>query len=100
MHHHHPLSPPVFVSPALLFLLFPFFLLLPLSHKQYEVLERAITNGQRVAVTRRGIEYVVVPDGLRVVTGREVLDARHPATGEPMTLVLDDLGSVELVATR
>jgi len=73
---------------------------LPLSHKQYEVLERAIANGQRVAVTRRGTEYVVVPDRLRFVTGREVLDARHPATGEPMTLVLDDLGSVEPVATR
>lgn len=74
--------------------------LLPLTHDQYEVLERAITNGHRIAVTRRGIEYVVVPNGLRVVTGREVLDARHPTTGEHMTLVLDDLGTVELVAGR
>jgi hypothetical protein len=71
-----------------------------LSHDQYEVLERAIVHGHRVAVTRRGTEYVVVPDRLSVVTGREMLDARHPTTGEKMTLALDDLSAVELVPSR
>ena len=72
----------------------------PLSHDQYEVLERAIAHGHRIAVTRRGIEYVVVPDRLSVVTGREMLDARHPTTGERMALALDDLSAVELVTSR
>ena len=72
----------------------------PLTHSQYEVLEHAIANRHRVAVTRQGIEYVVVPDRLTTITGREMLDARHPSTGERMTLALDDLSTVELVPTR
>jgi hypothetical protein len=96
---HFPLS--TLHSPlSALFPLSPFCFCPVLTHAQYEVLERAIAHRHRIAVTRQGTEYVVVPDRLSVITGREMLDARHPTTGERMTLALDDLSAVELVATR
>ncbi len=51
-------------------------------------------------VTRRGTEFVVVPLRLRTVTGREVLDARHPTTGDSLTLVLDELDQLEPIPGR
>ncbi|MFI5250646.1 MAG: hypothetical protein ACHQTF_11785 [Gemmatimonadales bacterium] len=71
-----------------------------LTHAQYEALERAITDGRRIVVTRRGTEFVVVPLRLRTVTGREVLDARHPTTGDSLTLVLDELDQLEPIPGR
>jgi hypothetical protein len=71
-----------------------------LTHAQYEALERAITDGRRIVVTRRGTEFVVVPLRLRTVTGREVLDARHPTTGDGLTLVLDELDRLEPIPDR
>lgn len=73
---------------------------LSLTHAQYDALERAITDGRRIVVTRRGTEFVVVPLGLRTVTGREVLDARHPTTGDHLTLVLDELDRLEPISSR
>jgi len=72
----------------------------PLTHGQYEILERALADRSRVAVVRRGIELVVVPERLRVVTGREVVDARHPTTGDSLMLYLDELDTVEPVPSR
>jgi hypothetical protein len=72
----------------------------PVSHEEYEILERAITDGLRVAVVRRGTEYVVVPERLRIVTGREVIDVRHPTTGDRMTLYVDELNAIEAVGVR
>ncbi len=71
-----------------------------LSPAQYDVLERAIATGGRVAVVRRGIELVVLPLRLRVVAGREAIDARHPSTGDDLTVFLDELDTVEPVNRR
>jgi len=68
-----------------------------LSTSQYDALERAITDGTRIAVYRRGTEYVVVPKRLRVDGGREALEAVHPTTGERLTLYIDEVDSVEVV---
>ena len=68
-----------------------------LTHRQYDALERAIVAGQRIAVYRRGTEYMVVPTRLQVTTGRETLHALHPTTGEPITLFVDELESIEVV---
>ena len=43
------------------------------SHQQYDLLERAITSGRRIAAYRRGTEFVVVPTRLHVISGREAL---------------------------
>ena len=67
------------------------------THKQYDALERAILNGKRIAAYRRGTEFVVVPTRLRVISGREAVEATHPTTGDAITLYLDEMESFEVV---
>lgn len=68
-----------------------------LTHQQYDLLERAITTGERIAVYRRGTEYVVIPMRLRMIRGREAVDATHPTTGDRITLYLDEIDGFEVV---
>ena len=67
------------------------------NHKQYDALERAILNGKRISAYRRGTEFVVVPTRLRTISGREAVDAKHPTTGDAITLYLDEMDSFEVV---
>lgn len=67
------------------------------SHRDYDALERAILVGQRIAIWRRGTEYVVVPSELHLRGGREAIEARNPSTGDSITLFLDDIDSIEVV---
>jgi len=67
------------------------------THKQYDLLERAISSGKRIAAFRRGTEYVVLPMRLRVISGREAVEATHPTTGDEITLYLDEMDSFEVV---
>ena len=64
---------------------------------EYDALERAITLHQRVVIQRRGTEYVVVPARLRTIGRREVIEAVHPTTGDPMEFVLDELDAIQVV---
>jgi hypothetical protein len=68
-----------------------------LTPAEYDRLERAIMDGRRVALVRQGRELVVVPLRLYLRDGREVIEARHPTTGDLLTAVIDDLQSVEVV---
>ncbi len=68
-----------------------------LTHQQYDALERAVREGTRIAVYRRGTEYVVIPQRLRMLEGREAVESVHPATGDRITLYLDDVDSIEVV---
>jgi hypothetical protein len=68
-----------------------------LNHVQYDALERAIADGTRIAVYRRGTEYVVVPTELSLRRGREALEARHPTTGDAIVLFIDEVESIEVV---
>lgn len=70
-----------------------------LTHAQYDRLERAVASGSRIAVYRRGTEYVVVPRALTIRDGREVIDARNPSTGDSLSLYLDELDAIETVGT-
>ena len=67
------------------------------THKQYDMLEGAITSGKRIAAYRRGTEYVVIPTRLHVIKGREAVDATHPTTGDGITIYLDEIDSFEVV---
>jgi transcriptional antiterminator Rof (Rho-off) len=60
-------------------------------------LESAARRGQRVALSRRGTEYIVV--ALRVTTEdrHEVLVGRLPMTGEDLTFRLDQIESFQVV---
>ncbi len=68
-----------------------------LTPGEYDRLERAIMNGRRIALVRQGRELVVVPLRLYMREGREVIEARHPTTGDIITSVIDDLEAVEVV---
>jgi hypothetical protein len=60
-------------------------------------LESAARRGQRVALSRRGTEYIVV--ALRVTTeeSRDVLIGRLPMTGEALAFRLDEIDSFQVV---
>jgi hypothetical protein len=68
-----------------------------LSVKQYDALERAITDGRRVAVFRRGSEFLVIPERLVLRSSRECIEARHPTTGDHLTLWIDEVDAMEIV---
>ena len=68
-----------------------------LTAAQYDALERAITDGRRLSVWRRGTEYVVIVDRFRLTEGREALEAHHPTTGDRLTLYVDELEGIEVV---
>ena len=67
------------------------------THQQYDLLESAITAGTRISAYRRGTEYVVVPTRLRMIKGREAVEAMHPTTGDHITIYLDEMDSFEVV---
>jgi hypothetical protein len=60
-------------------------------------LESAARRAQRVALSRRGTEYIVV--ALRVTTEdrHDVLVGRLPMTGEDLTFRLDQIDSFQVV---
>ena len=68
-----------------------------LSPAEYDRLERAIMDGRRIALVRQGRDVVVIPLRLFLQNGREVIEARHPTTGDIITRVIDDLDAVEIV---
>ena len=68
-----------------------------LTHAQYEMLERAVLNGHRIVVYRRGTEYLVIPDRIAIHGRREAIEARNPTTGDRLTLYLDEVDAIEAV---
>lgn len=68
-----------------------------LTPSDYDALERAVVRGGRLAVVRRGTEYLVIPTRIFQREGREAIEAVHPTTGDPIVFVLDDLDSIEPV---
>ena len=68
-----------------------------LTVRQYDARENAIARGQRIAVSRRGTEFVVIPERLALRNRRECVEARHPTTGDHLTLWLDEVDALEVV---
>jgi hypothetical protein len=64
-----------------------------LTAKQYDDLERAVRDRMRVSVMRRGTEYIIVPLSLKLRSGKEVIEAQNPTTGDAMVIFLDDIES-------
>lgn len=56
-----------------------------------DALERAVRDGRRVALRRRGTEYVVVAVGLESDGREDVLLGRLPMTGEALAFRLREL---------
>jgi hypothetical protein len=68
-----------------------------LTHAQYDALERAIADGSRLAIFRRGSEFIVIARRLGLDGNREFVEAMHPTTGESITLYIDEVDSIEVV---
>lgn len=60
-------------------------------------LERAVERRSRVALSRRGTEYVVVAHGLRTFGREDVFVGRIPITGELMEFELSALESFQVL---
>jgi hypothetical protein len=67
------------------------------SPEALDRLERAIEEGSRVRLRRRGGELVVVPRGLRHDYGGERLLAVHPGSGEPVEVPLDEIQALAVL---
>jgi hypothetical protein len=67
------------------------------TSERMDQLENAARRGQRVALSRRGTEYIVV--ALRVTTEdrRDVLVGLLPMTGEELSFRLDQIDSFQVV---
>lgn len=68
-----------------------------LTHAQYDQLERAVLDRKRIAIYRRGTEYIVVPERLRTTGGHEVIEATHPTTGDRIEFDLGEVDSIEVI---
>lgn len=67
------------------------------SPERLDQLERAVRDGRRVAVDRRGTEYIVTAVRITQVAGREALIGRLPMTGDEMAFILEDLQDVRVL---
>lgn len=65
--------------------------------QRMDQLERAVRDGRRVALSRRGTEYVVTARRLTTVRQRDALIGHLPMTGEEETFVLEDLDMFQIV---
>ena len=68
-----------------------------LTTKQYNLLERAVNERMRIAVWRRGSEFVVRAESLGLRSGREAIETVQPTTGDRLTLYIDDIDGFEVV---
>lgn len=68
-----------------------------LTSRQYNLLERAVSEGLRIVVYRRGSEFIVRPESVGLRAGREAIETVQPATGDSMTIYLDDIDEFEVV---
>jgi uncharacterized protein with PhoU and TrkA domain len=60
-------------------------------------LERAARDGLRVALRRRGTEYVVVAQRVTSINQHDALIGWLPMTGEELTFRLDEMESFQVI---
>jgi uncharacterized protein with PhoU and TrkA domain len=60
-------------------------------------LEHAARNGLRVALSRRGTEYIVVAQRVTSVDQHDALIGRLPMTGEDLIFRLGDIDSFQVI---
>ena len=68
-----------------------------LTPEALDALERAVRERRRVALRRRGTEYVVVAVRLDTADLDELLQARLPMTGELLSFRLRDLDTFSVL---
>lgn len=68
------------------------------SPERVDQLERAIRDGRRVSLMRRGTEYIVTALRLTTQGGHEAFVGRLPMTGEELTFVLEEVDAFQVVS--
>jgi hypothetical protein len=66
------------------------------SPDDMETLERAIVDGSRIQISRRGTEYVITPLSIRSDEGGDVLVATT-YTGDELTFALDEIDAFDVL---
>jgi uncharacterized protein with PhoU and TrkA domain len=66
--------------------------------ERLDQLESAVRHGRRVALMRRGTEYIVIAVRLTAVGNKDALVGRIPMTGEEMTFILDELEAMQVLS--
>ena len=67
------------------------------STERYDQLESAVRQGRRVAIMRRGTEYVVTALAIRSQASRDCLIGKVPMTGEDLSFYLDELEEFQVI---
>lgn len=67
------------------------------SPERLDQLERAIRDRRRVALSRRGSEFVVVAVALRHSGRQEALIGHLPMTGEELEFILEEIEWFQVV---
>ena len=65
--------------------------------QRMDQLENAVRRGLRVALSRRGTEYVVVALRITTVGRHEALIGRLPMTGEELPFLLKDIDHFQVI---
>lgn len=65
--------------------------------ERMDQLEHAARKGLRVALSRRGTEYIVVALRVKAVGRHEALVGWLPMTGEELVFHLDDIDSFQVI---
>lgn len=66
--------------------------------ERLDQLESAVRQGRRVALSRRGTEYIVIAVRMTSAGNRDALVGRLPMTGEEMVFVLEDVEAMQVLA--
>ena len=69
-----------------------------LTTARMDQLERAIRDGLRISLMRRGSEHIVVARRLTTVGSRDAVIGLVPMTGAELTFVLDDVEEFTLLS--
>jgi uncharacterized protein with PhoU and TrkA domain len=65
--------------------------------ERMDQLESAARRGLRVALNRRGTEYIVVAIRVTSIEQHDALVGRLPMTGEDLTFRLDEIDSFQVI---
>jgi hypothetical protein len=60
-------------------------------------LENAVRRGLRVALSRRGTEYIVVAQRITTIGRHEALIGRLPMTGEDLPFLLGEIDHFQVI---
>jgi uncharacterized protein with PhoU and TrkA domain len=65
--------------------------------ERLDQLESAVRQGRRVALVRRGTEYIVIAVKMTSTGNRDAFVGRLPMTGEEMTFRLDEIETMQVL---